>query len=162
MFKIRNPIIVYLEIDVKKQFIKNFGREPTHAEFNALTHAYTSAKFATIGGHFAAKQLGDLNEKFGDNQKFETAKDQYNNRVGRKIGMKTLELVDKHLNDKRFQSTQILVDHAANINAKRVANTLRNGGLRLKADSTKEFEVNPKNEKGHWVTINGRHLFLKN
>ncbi len=77
-----------------------------------------------------------------NNSPHERAKDQYNNAVGRKIGSQQ--------------------DATNDSNGKNVADTLRNGGLRLKADSPVELEYNANGEAGHWVTIDGNHIFIKN
>jgi hypothetical protein len=146
------------ENEAYQQFVKNFGRQPipgeNGGELNAYTHAYVSAKFVKninnntfgIAGNWGARQAGNINEwrlkPLSDREKYERAKDQYNNAVGRKIGSQQNATNDS--------------------NGKHVADTLRNGGLRLKADSPKEFEHNPNGEAGHWVTINGNHIFIKN
>jgi len=138
------------EKEAKDQFVQNFGRQPTYEEFNAYTHVYVSAKLTTdinnntfqIAGNWGARQLGNINEIRLNNHPHEKAKDQYNNAVGRKIGSQPNATNDT--------------------NGKNVADTLRNGGLRLKADSPKEFEHNLNGEAGHCVTINGNHIFIKN
>jgi hypothetical protein len=130
------------EKEAKDQFVQNFSRQPVGGELNAYTHAYVSSKLTTAMNEWTARQAGNFNEALGGNHPHEKAKDQYNNAVGGKIGSQPNATNDS--------------------NGKNVADTLRNGGLRLKADSPKEFEHNLNGEAGHWVTINGNHIFIKN
>lgn len=72
------------------EFIKDHGLEDVDGASNAVAHAHTSAVYTYYFGETAAELMGDFKETRiftgNDNDGPDSAKDQFNNEVGREIG----------------------------------------------------------------------------